>query len=55
MDLVAGAKILEERLAGASVDERPVDPAPDDVLEEFERRGPLAERVAAWVGFLRRR
>jgi hypothetical protein len=55
MDLVAGAKILHERLAGLVP---PVPPeAPQEAATEPVQQAPagIVGRVAAWSGFLRRR
>jgi hypothetical protein len=55
MDLVAGAKILHERLAGL---EPPAPPeAPQETPAEPAQQAPagIVGRVASWVGLLRRR
>jgi hypothetical protein len=55
MDLVAGAKILHERLAGLEPPAPPEAPQEAPAEPVQQAAAGIAGRVAAWVGFLRRR
>ena len=53
MDLVAGAKILHERLAGLSPPEPPEAP-PEPEPEPVAASPSVVVRIAGWIGFRRR-
>ena len=53
MDLVAGAKILHERLAGLTLPDPPEKP-PEPEAAPLVASPSVVVRIATWVGFRRR-
>jgi hypothetical protein len=54
MDLVAGAKILHERLAGLTPPDPPAAPPQPEPEPVAAPPNAVVARIAGWVGFRRR-